>query len=180
MNLTQIAKNKIKTKTKKFILKIIKPLLPYILIIVGIFFAICLIIDAVFIQEVQSDISSLSEIEQELRLNCINKADYLNTCHNYIAKEITNNLLDVDNKETGKKIEWAHLYSIMAFNNMINAKELNQDLLNEISQYFESTFNYEKDIIKTEIVTKDEKGKEKTLTKEETQYLLVESNTIIR
>ncbi len=180
MSITQMAKDKIKNKVKKVAFKVIKPFLPYILIIGLLFFAICTIIDAVFIQEVQADASEMSEVQQELRTKCIEKADYLNTCNNFIIKEPTNSLLDVNGKETGKKIEWSHLYALMTFHNIADGEDVNENLLNKVAKDFESTFIYEKNTIKIETSTKDEKGKEKKTTKEETQYLLIESNTIIR
>lgn len=183
MSLAKIAKDKIKnkakSKVKKVVFKVIKPFLPYILIIGLLFFAICTIIDAIFIQEVQSDSSSMSEVQQELKSKCIEKADHLNTCHNFIGKEPTDNLLDVNNKETGKKVEWSHLYALMTFYNVVQGVNVDGTLLNEVAKEFESTFVYEKNIIKIETTTKDEKGKEKKVKKEETQYLLIESDSII-
>ena len=172
-------KNKVKTKVKKVAIKALKPFLPFILVIGLLFFAICTIIDAVFIQEVQADSSDMSEVQQELRAKCIEKADYLNTCHNFIVKEPTNNLLDVNNKETGKKIEWSHLYALMTFHNVADGIDVNEILLDKVAEDFTSTFIYEKNTIKIETTTKDEKGKEKKTTKEEIQYLLTESDTII-
>lgn len=179
MALKKIAKNKIKGKIKKIVFKAIKPFLPFILIFFGLLFAFCSIIDAVFVQEVQTDSSSMPDAQVELKNKCISKAEYLNTCHNYKDNEITNELLDVDNKEESKEIEWAHLYAIMAFHNMTDNKELNEDLLNEVSKDFESTFKYEKNIIKTETPSTDENGNNSTDTKEEPQYLLIESDTIL-
>ena len=78
MSIKDKAKSKVKSKMKKVAFKVIKPFLPFIIIIVGLFFAICTIIDAVFIQEVQTDSSSMPEAQQELRTKCIEKAEYLN------------------------------------------------------------------------------------------------------
>lgn len=172
-------KNKAKDKVKKVAFKVLKPFLPFIIIIVGLFFAICTIIDAVFIQEVQSDSSSMPEAQVALKNKCIEKAEYLNTCHNYKNGELTNYLLDIDSREIDKEVQWSHLYAIMAFHNMTDDKEINEKLLEEVSQNFESTFIYEKMTIKTETTTKDEKGNESTSIKEETAYILVESNTIM-
>ena len=72
-------KNKVNNKAKQIAFKVIKPFLPFIIIIVALFFAICTIIDAIFIQEVQSDSSSMNEVQQELRSKCIEKAESLNT-----------------------------------------------------------------------------------------------------
>ena len=179
MTLINKAKNKVKNKVRKTAFKVIKPFLPFIIIIVGLFFAVCTIIDAIFIQEVQSDSSIMPEAQVQLKNSCIAKAEYLNTCNNFNDGESTNYLLDVDSRENDKEIQWSHLYSLMAFHNMIEGKEIDEQLLNEVAGYFESTFIYEKNIIKIETTTKDDKGNETTTTKEVTQYLLVESNTII-
>ena len=180
MNLKDKAKSKVKNKMKKVAFKIIKPFLPFIIIIVGLFFAIRTIIDAVFVQEVQTDSSSMPEAQQELRTKCIEKAEYLNTCHNYKDGESTQYLLDIDSRETDKEVQWSHLYSIMAFHNMTDNKDINKDLLNQVASNFESTFKYEKDTVIIETTTKDKDGKETTTKREETHYILVESDSIIR
>jgi hypothetical protein len=179
MNLKGKVKNQIKNRVKKVIIHVIKPFLPFIIIIIGLFFAVCTIIDAVFIQEVQSDDSSMSSVQLEIKNKCIEKSEYLNTCNNFIGNESTKYLLDVDNRENDKEIQWSHLYAIMAFNNMINNKEINEDLLNDVASNFRSTFIYEKNIIKSETTTIDEEGNEIVDITEQSQYLLVESNTII-
>lgn len=99
MSIKNKVKNKAKNKIKKVAFKVIKPFLPFILIIGLLFFAICTIIDAIFVQEVQTDSSDLPPEQAEIRNLCIEKSEYLNTCHNYIGTESTNNLLDVDNRE---------------------------------------------------------------------------------
>lgn len=172
-------KIKAKNKIKKFAFKVIKPFLPFIIIIIGLFFAICMIIDAVFVQEVQTDNSSIPEADKQLKMQCIEKAEYLNTCHNYIDSENTQYLLDIDSRETDKEVQWSHLYSIMAFHNMTDNKKINESLLNEVAKDFESTFKYEKMIVKIETTTKDENGQEIISTEEETAYILVESDTIM-
>lgn len=169
-------KNKV---AKRIAIKVIKPFLPFIVIIGLLFFAICTIIDAIFIQEVQSDSSSMPEVQQRLKTLCIQKSEYLNTCNNYIGNESTKYLLDIDSRENDKEVQWSHLYSIMVFHNITNSKELDEILLDEVANSFKSTFIYEKTTIKTETTTKDKNGKETTTTKEETAYILVESNTII-
>lgn len=179
MSIKDKAKSKVKNKMKKVAFKVIKPFLPFIIIIVGLFFAICTIIDAVFIQEVQTDSSSMPEAQQELRTKCIEKAEYLNTCHNYKDGESTQYLLDIDSRENAKLVQWSHLYSIMAFKNMAHNTEINENLLNKVASEFESTFTYEKITVKNETTTKDSDGKESTSTTEETTYILVESDTII-
>ena len=179
MSIKDKAKSKVKNKMKKVAFKVIKPFLPFIIIIVGLFFAICTIIDAVFIQEVQTDSSSMPEAQQELRTKCIEKAEYLNTCHNYKDGENTQYLLDIDSRENAKLVQWSHLYSIMAFKNMAHNTEINENLLNKVASEFESTFTYEKITVKNETTTKDDDGKESTSTTEETAYILVESDTIM-
>ena len=179
MNLKNKVKNKINNKIKKVVFKAIKPFLPFIIIIVGLFFAICTIIDAVFIQEVQSDSSSMSSVQLDLKNKCIEKAEYLNTCNNYINDTSTLYLLDIDNREDNKKIEWSHLYSIMVFHNLTNHKQLNVNLLNEVSKNFKSTFKYEQATVKIETLCKDENGNDITQVKEDTIYILIESDTII-
>lgn len=179
MSIKDKAKSKVKSKMKKVAFKVIKPFLPFIIIIVGLFFAICTIIDAVFIQEVQTDSSSMPEAQQELRTKCIEKAEYLNTCHNYKDGESTQYLLDIDSRENAKLVQWSHLYSIMAFKNMAHNTEINENLLNKVASEFESTFTYEKITVKNETTTKDSDGNESTSTTEETAYILVESDTIM-
>ena len=171
-------KNKVKKKIKKIAFKVLKPFLPFIIIIVGLIFAFCSIIDAVFVQEVQNDISSMPEAQKELREKCIKKAEFLNTCHNYKDNEKTEYLLDIDNRETSKEVQWSHLYAIMAFHNMTNHTHLDETLLNDVSTDFESTFTYETMNIKEETKNIDSDGNETISTKEETAYILVESDTI--
>ena len=179
MSIKDKAKNKAKKQVKKIAFKVLKPFLPFILIIGLLFFAICTIIDAVFVQEVQTDSSDLPPEQAEIRNLCIAKSEYLNTCHNYIGSESTNNLLDVDNRENDKLVEWSHLYAIMAFHNMSDNRDMDESLLNEVASSFESTFRYEKDIITIETTTKDKDGKETTSKREETHYILVESDSIM-
>ena len=178
-----IQKKKCKNNTKILIrnasIFILKPFLPFIIIIMIFFCSICSIIDAIFIQEVQRDSYDMPQEQQELRAKCIEIAEYLNTCHNYEDNRLTNYLLDIDNRENDKKIEWSHLYAIIAFNNMTNNDEINEFLIDEVAKEFESTFKYEKVNIKTETTIIDNKGKETTDVKEETVYILVESDTIM-
>ena len=176
MKKKQKHKNKI---VKKIALKIIKPFIPFIVIILIIMLAICTVIDAVLVDEVQADDSSMSDEEKEVKNNCKNKADSLNKIHNYIGNELTNNWLDSDNRENDKAVQWSQIYAIMAFQNMANKREMNDDLLNEVSSEFESTFRYEKSYITTETTTVDEEGNEVKNTTTETVYHLVESDTIM-
>lgn len=173
------SKKRNKSKIKKIALNIIKPFLPFIIIIITLFFAICLIIDTIFISSAQADSSSMSAQEKKIKELCIAKANYLNTCHNYIGNKKTNSLLDLDNREIDKQIQWSHLYTLMTFCNMTNNRDINEDLLNEIGKEFESTFKYEKYIVKIETTTKDKDGNKTTKTEEQTQYLLIESDTIM-
>lgn len=179
MSLKKTIKNKLGKKACKIAFKVLKPFLPFIIIIVGLFFAICTIIDAIFLQEVQSDNTSMPEAQVRIKNMCITKAESLNTIHNFKDNESTNSLLDVDNRENDKLIQWSHLYAIMAFHNMSNNREIDESLLNEVASHFESTFKYEANTIKIETTTKDENGNDVTETKEETQYLLIESDTIM-
>lgn len=179
MSLKDNLKNKAKNKAKKLVFKGLKPFLPFIIIIVGLFFAICTIIDAVFVQEVQTDSSSMPEEQAQLRTLCIEKSEFLNTCHNYKNGELTNYLLDIDSRETDKEVQWSHLYALMAFDNMTNNTKMDEALLNKVASHFESTFTYEQITIKTETTTKDENGNESTSTTEETAYILIESDTIM-
>lgn len=170
-----------KNKTlEKIAFKILKPFIPFILIILTLFFAICTLIDAIFIQEVQSPNSSMPEATAEIKELCIEKAEYLNTCNNYINTEKTEFLLDIDSRETDKQIEWSHLYAIMAFHNMTDNSKINKSLLEKISKSFESTFIYERVPIKIETTLTDENGNVTVQTSEQTAYILVESDTIIR
>lgn len=179
MSLKEQAKNKIKKKARKVIFQVIKPFLPYIIIIFLLFFAICTIIDAIFVQEVQTPDSSLPETQLEIKNKCIEMSEKLNTCHNYIGNDENNNLLDANNLENDKLIEWSHLYAIMAFHNMSNNRKIDESLLNDVSKDFESTFRYEKTNVTTEVTVTDEDGNTTTTTEELAQYILVESDTII-
>lgn len=179
MSIKDKAKSKVKNKMKKIAFTAIKPFLPYILIILLLFFTICTIIDAIFIQEVQTDTADLPPEQADIRNLCIEKSEYLNTCHNYIGSESTNYLLDVDSRENDKLIEWSHLYAIMAFHNMADNENIDESLLNEVASHFESTFRYEKDTVIIETTTTDDKGNTSTSTREETHYILVESDSII-
>ena len=130
-------------------------------------------------QEVQTDTSDLPAEQAEIRRLCITKSEYLNTCHNYIGSELTNKLLDADNRENDKLIEWSHLYAIMAFHNMSDNRDINENLLNEVASNFESTFKYEKDTVTIETITKDKDGNESISRREEEHYILVESDSLI-
>ena len=139
------------------------------------------LLDSLFASSAQADDSELSSAELDIKTMCIEKAEYLNTCDNYVDKEKKNELLDVNNLENNKMIEWSHLSTLMTLENLNNEKEINQSLLDEIGENFKSTFKYEKDTIKTE--EKQTKGDKVTWKenkdKAQTQYILVESDTII-
>lgn len=178
-----VAKNKIKNKLKKAAFSVVKPFLPYIIIFLVLLFAFCTVIDAIFVDDVQQDESSMSQEEKEVRSSCISKASFLNKCHNFLDGNSTLELLDMDGREQDKEIQWSHLYALMAFHNMSDGSKLDANLLEKVAKHFESTFKYETYKIKTETTTttKDENGKETTTTNtsEQTVYLLVESDTIM-
>ncbi len=179
MSIKNKAKNKLAKHARKIAFKVLKPFLPYILTIGLIFFLICTIIDAVFIQEVQTDSSDLPEEQAQVKEMCIEKSEYLNTCNNLIGNISTNYLLDVDSRETDKLVEWSHLYSIMAFHNMTNGEKINKNLLEKVSKEFESTFIYEPNTVRIETISTDENGNEVVSIREENHYILIESNSII-
>lgn len=176
-------KKKAKNKLKKAAFAVIKPFLPYIIIFLVLLFAFCTVIDAIFVDDVQQDESSMSGEEKGVRSECISKASFLNMCHNFLDGTETTELLDMDGRENDKQIQWSHLYALMAFHNMADGSKLDSNLLEKVAKYFESTFKYETYKIKTETTTttKDENGNEKTETSttEQTVYLLIESDTIM-
>ena len=153
MSLKINIKNKIKTKVKKVAFKVIKPFLPYIIIFFVLLFAFCTVIDAIFVDDVQQDESSMSQEEKAVRTSCINKASFLNMCHNFLDGNSTTSLLDMDSRENDKQIQWSHLYAIMAFHNMSDGSKLDENLLEKVAKHFESTFKYETYKIKTETTT---------------------------
>lgn len=179
----ELLKRKAKSKLKKAAFSVIKPFLPYIIIFLVLLFAFCTVIDAIFVDNVQQDESFMSQEEKEIRTSCINKASFLNMCHNFLDGNSTTSLLDMDSRENDKQIQWSHLYALMAFHNMSDGSKLDENLLEKISKHFESTFKYETYKIKTETttITKDENGNETTniTTREQTVYLLIESDTIM-
>lgn len=179
----ELLKRKAKSKLKKAAFSVIKPFLPYIIIFLVLLFAFCTVIDAIFVDNVQQDESSMSQEEKEIRTSCINKASFLNMCHNFLDGNSTTSLLDMDSRENDKQIQWSHLYALMAFHNMSDGSKLDENLLEKISKHFKSTFKYETYKIKTETttITKDENGNETTniTTSEQTVYLLIESDTIM-
>ena len=61
MGLKNNLKNKAKNKAKKIVFKVLKPFLPFIIIIVGLFFAICTVIDTIFLTEADMEIASKVE-----------------------------------------------------------------------------------------------------------------------
>lgn len=179
----ELLKRKAKSKLKKAAFSVIKPFLPYIIIFLVLLFAFCTVIDAIFVDNVQQDESSMSQEEKEIRTSCINKASFLNMCHNFLDGNSTTSLLDIDSRENDKQIQWSHLYALMAFHNMSDGSKLDENLLEKISKHFESTFKYKTYKIKTETttITKDENGNETTniTISEQTVYLLIESDTIM-
>ena len=181
MSIKDKAKKEIKKKVKKVIMMVLKPLIPYIAIVLIVLLLVSWLMDSLFASSAQTDDSELTEVQLDIKTMCIEKAEYLNTCDNYVDKEKKNELLDVNNLENNKMIEWSHLSTLMTLENLNNEKEINHTLLDEIGENFKSTFKYEKDTIKTE--EKQTKGKKVTWKenkdKAQTQYILVESDTII-
>lgn len=167
------AKQEIKKKVKKVVWHVTKPFLPFAIIIIIITFAVCTIIDSVFVQEVQQDSISLSQIGRDLKNLCISVANALNGNDDKEKKK------DKDNRESSKEIQWSQLYAIMAFHNMTYGTEMNKDLVNEIAKDFKSDFKYETLVTKTETKTTDEEGNEVVNVTEEKSTILVESNTIM-
>lgn len=173
-------KKHLNNKVKKIVWNLLKPFIPFVLILLFIFGTVTIIVDAIYIQFVQEDDSYLSNEELRLKNMCISEVDKLNTCNNFLDNEPTSLLLDVNNKENNKLIQWSHLYSIMTFHNMANGDKITAKLLNDVGSHFKSTFKYMKDTIKTEQKNVDELGNEIwSIVSEETQYLLAESDTII-
>ena len=181
MSIKDKAKKEIKKKIKKVIMMVLKPLIPYIALVLIVLLLVSWLLDSLFASSAQADDSELSSAELDIKTMCIEKAEYLNTCDNYVDKEKKNELLDVNNLENNKMIEWSHLSTLMTLENLNNEKEFNQNLLDEIGENFKSSFKYEKDTIKTE--EKQTKGDKVTWKenkdKAQTQYILVESDTII-
>lgn len=172
--------NIVKSKIKKVAFNIIKPFIPFLLVLLFIFGTMSTIVDAIYIQFVQEDDSFLSSEEKEIKKMCIDKANYLNTSNNFVNGSPTNFLLDVNSRENDKLINWSHLYSILTFHNMSNDEKINQKLLDRVGKHFKSTFNYITDTIKKEEKVIDEQGIESwVVVSEDVQYLLAESNSIV-
>lgn len=172
--------NIVKNKVKKIAFNIIKPFIPFLLVLLFIFGTMSTIVDAIYIQFVQEDDMYLSPEEKEIKKMCIDKANYLNTSNNFVNGTPTDLLLDVNSRENDKLINWSHLYSILTFHNMSNDKKINQKLLDEVGEHFKSTFNYIEDTIKTEEKIVDEQGIETwAIVSEDVQYLLAESDSIV-
>lgn len=181
MSLKQLSKDIVKNKIKKVVFNAIKPFLPYIIIIVLFILVLCVILDTVFVQAMQVDNTSMSKDELELKNRCIEKAKVINICNNFIDDKSTNYLLDVNNLEENKQIEWSHLYVLMTLQSLNNNYNLlDSDLLAEMSNYFISTFTYTTNVITTETKTINDEDEEIwEITSEETEYILIESDTII-
>ncbi len=176
MPLRNKSKQQANNLLKKVTFAIIKPFLPYIIAFLILLFAFCTVVNAIFVDDVQKDFSS--ETYLEIKNACFEKAEYLNTCNNYIDGRPTKKLLDKDNKENDKKIQWSHLYSLMTFHNLIDNSEIDYQLLDEISENFESTFIYETYYEKTEDTTLKQDDKN-SIIGGQTVFLLVESHTIM-
>lgn len=172
--------NIVKSKVKRIAFNIIKPFIPFLLVLLFIFGTMSTIVDAIYIQFVQEDDLYLSPEEKEIKKICIDKANYLNTSNNFVNGMPTDFLLDVNSRENDKLINWSHLYSILTFHNMAGGRKINQKLLDEVGEHFISTFNYIEDTIKTEEKIVDEQGIETwVIVSENVQYLLAESDSIV-
>ena len=113
MSIKDKAKKEIKKKIKKVIMMILKPLIPYIALVLIVLLLVSWLLDSLFVSSAQADDSELSSAELDIKTMCIEKAEYLNTCDNYVDKEKKNELLDVNNLENNKMIEWSHLSTLM-------------------------------------------------------------------
>ena len=172
--------SKINKTIKVLIFSILKPFLPFIIILVFLLGTTSTILNAIYIQFVQEDDDLLSNDELQLKKMCEIKADELNKINNTVDGNSIKELLDVNNREYDKLLQWSHLYSIITFHNMANDEKLTKELLDKVGNSFKSNFKYISDSVRTEKKVKDEKDKEKwELESVETQYLLVESNSII-
>ena len=178
MNLTNVTKNLIKNKIKKIVFKAIKPYLPFLIIIIVVILLLCTLLDSFFVQGINSN--SMSKEELELKNKCIEKASVINICNNFIDNESTNCLLDVNNLEENKQIEWSHLYTLMTIQCLNNNYTLsNYDLLEQIANNFISTFKYTTNSVITETKTITDKNEEIwNITSEEVEYILIERDTI--
>ena len=157
MNLTNVTKNLIKNKIKKIVFKAIKPYLPFLIIIIVVILLLCTLLDSFFVQGINSN--SMSKEELELKNKCIEKASVINICNNFIDNESTNCLLDVNNLEENKQIEWSHLYTLMTIQCLNNNYTLsNYDLLEQIANNFISTFKYTTNSVITETKTIKDKN----------------------
>ena len=66
MSLKEKAKQKVKNKAKKIVFKVLKPFLPFIVIIIGIIFAVCTVADTLFTTEDDMNVAEkLSSNEYE-------------------------------------------------------------------------------------------------------------------
>ena len=94
------AKNIAKKKIKKLIFKMIKPFIPFILLFFAVLFALCSIIDIMFMHENQTDTNLISETDTEF------KTEYLNIYNYYVDDETTTWLQgNYTNKKTAEIIE---------------------------------------------------------------------------
>lgn len=172
-------KNK-KNLLKTLVLFTIKPFLPYLALVIFILGAFSLVSDAIFINQTQSDTSLMSKIETGIKNICTKIADKLNKNNNYKNGQKTKeHSIDISSREIDKEIQWSHLYSLATFHNLIENREIDEQLLNEIAKDFESTFKYEDSKIITETTVLDEFGNETKNITEQPVNILVESDTIM-
>lgn len=77
MSLKNKVKSKVTNKVKKVLFKIIKPFLPFILIFLGLLFALCTVIDAVFIEETKYEENDI-DIDSKLEIAIEKAEDFYN------------------------------------------------------------------------------------------------------
>lgn len=155
-----VAKHAVKKKVKKWVMTAIAPFLPYIIFISALFIMLLLIIDAVYIQFVQSDDDLLSKDELKTKQYLIEQVEQYNSDEDF---------------DDNKSVSWSEIYAILTFFNISNGEEITKDLIDKVVQDLKSTYKYMDSVIKTE--NKNDKG-EWILVSENSVQLLTESITI--
>ena len=155
-----MAKKAVKKKVRKWVMTAISPFIPYIVFISALFIMLLLIIDAVYIQFVQSDDDLLSKDELKTKQYLIEQVEQYNSDNDF---------------DDGKSVSWSEIYAILTFFNISNGEEITQDLIDKVVKDLKSAYYYIDSTIKTE--NKNENG-EWVIASEETVKLLTESNTI--
>ena len=87
MSIKDKAKKEIKKKVKKVIMMVLKPLIPYIAIVLIVLLLVSWLMDSLFASSAQTDDSELTEVQLDIKTMCIEKAEYLNTCDNYVDRK---------------------------------------------------------------------------------------------